>query len=226
MKNKTWDLITLFWTDGKENSDRLRNTIFTIEKNKFLVDYINKNGGKVNYRIYDFSPEKMIDEAIHIPYPLSVYKRSEKINIALKNSTAQFFSIIDGDCFFDEEEFPSILELYKNLDPKKVYNFDWKKISYEKDVDFEKRILLDKNAFDYAIGHNRTGGLGAFFIVSTKALKKIGGFDPSFITWGGEDNEVLERLLVTLTREEIKYIAPYHLPHFTEWDNKLYYDRE
>ncbi len=32
-QDKIWDIITLFWTDGKEPSDRERNVLFTIEKN-------------------------------------------------------------------------------------------------------------------------------------------------------------------------------------------------
>jgi hypothetical protein len=61
--------------------------------NEFLVNYINQNGGNVNYIVYDFSPEKIIENSIHIPYPLSVYKRSEKINIALDRSKSDFISM-------------------------------------------------------------------------------------------------------------------------------------
>lgn len=71
-QDKIWDIITLFWTDGREPSDRERNVLFTIEKNTELVNYINQNGGNVNYIVYDFSPEKIIENSIHIPYPLSV----------------------------------------------------------------------------------------------------------------------------------------------------------
>jgi hypothetical protein len=224
-QNKIWDIITLFWTDGREDSDRERNVLFTIEKNTELVNYINQNGGNVNYIVYDFSPEKIIENSIHIPYPLSVYKRSEKINIALDRSKSDFISIIDSDCFFDGEEYPLILDLYNNLDSNFVYNFDWKKIGGDEFIDFENRTLLSKTNFNYAIGNGCVGGLGAFFITPTKPLKEIGGFDPTFTTWGGEDGDALDKLLRKINRQPITNISPYHLPHFTDWGNKLYYDR-
>lgn len=225
MKNKTWDIVTLFWTDGKENSDRTRNALFTIEKNIELVKYLNKNNANVNYLIYDFSPYKIIKDSIHIPYPLSVYKRSEKINFVLEQTQGDFFSIIDSDCFFDEIEYPLILDLYKNLKLNEVYNFDWKKL-HEDSIDWENKIIKDKNKFDFAIGQNSAGGLGAFFIVPTLELKKIDGFDEKITTWGGEDGEVLDRLLKNLNRNCIFNFSPYHLPHFTDWENKLYYDNK
>jgi len=222
--NKSWEIITLFWTDGKENSDRTRNVLFSIEKNTELVKYLNENGGNVKYLIYDFSPEQILEDSIHIPYPLSVYKRSEKINLVLEQSQADFISIIDSDCFFDDTEYPLILDLYMDLELNKVYNFDWKKIEGDSYVDFEKRVLLSKNNFNFAMGHGKTGGLGAFFIVPTLALKEIGGFDTKYTTWGGEDGDALDKLLRKISREQITYISPYHLPHFTDWGNKLYYD--
>lgn len=225
MKNKTWEIITIFWTDGKENSDRLRNVLFTIEKNKELVNFLNKNGCNVNYLIYDFSPEHLINNSIHIPYPLSVYKRSEKINITLENSNSDFFSIIDADCFFLEEEYLLILDLYNNLNENFVYNFDWKKINSDEFVDWENKILISKTDFNYAIGNGSTGGLGAFFITPTKSLKEIGGFNIKYTTWGGEDGDALDKLLNKLNRKSITHISPYHLPHFTDWENKLYYDK-
>lgn len=224
-QNKIWDIITLFWTDGRENSDRERNAIFTIEKNQQLVDYLNSNGARVNYLVYDFSPDPILKDAIHVPYPLSVYKRSEKINLVLNKSNSDFISIIDADCFFVEEEYPSILELYNNFDLNLVYNFDWKKIKGDEFVDFDNKILLNRDEFNYAIGHNCAGGLGAFFISPTNALKSIGGFDETITTWGGEDGEALDRLLKITNRQVINYIHPYHLPHFTDWGNNLYYGK-
>lgn len=224
MKNKTWDIITLYWTDGQDNSDRTRNVLFTIEKNKELVTYLNQNGCNVNYLIYDFSPEQIIPESIHIPYPLSVYKRSEKINRVLDKSESEYFSVIDSDCFFDYDDFPLILNLYNELESEYVYNFDWKKIDNESYVDFKNKKLISKEHYRYAIGYGLTGGLGAFFIVPTKTLKDIGGFNNKFTTWGGEDSEVLDSLLYKINRKEITNFSPYHLPHFTDWGNILYYD--
>jgi hypothetical protein len=220
-----WTIVTIFWTDGKENSDRERNVKFSIEKMNELVNYLTNHGCDVEYLIYDFSHDKIISNSIHLPYPLSVYKRSEKINLVLNKIDSDFFSIIDADCFFDEINYDDILKLYMELDEDSVYNFDWKKIRNKIYIDFENRLLLNKDEWDYAMGNGTVGGLGAFFIVPTKKIKDIGGFDETIETWGGEDGEVLDRLLRITKRVPIKHFSPYHLPHFTDWGNKLYYNR-
>jgi hypothetical protein len=220
-----WTIVTIFWTDGIENSDRERNVKFSIEKMNTLVNYLTNHGCDVEYLIYDFSPNKIISNSIHLPYPLSVYKRSEKINVVLNKIDSDFFSIIDADCFFDEVNYDDIIKLYMELDEDSVYNFDWKKIRNKDYIDFENKILLNKDEWNYAMGNGMVGGLGAFFIVPTKKIKNIGGFDETIETWGGEDGEALDRLLRICKRVPIKHFSPYHLPHFIDWGNKLYYNK-
>lgn len=222
MKKFKWDITTLFWIDGTGYPDRLNNVLFTIKRNKHLVEYLNKNGCDVSYTVYDFSPEKVLDDSIHIPFKLAEYRRSEKINIVLKNIDSDFFSVIDGDCFFDEVDYDKVLSLYDEFDLNTVYNFDWKKLHTVENINFNDNTFKPTNEWSFAIGYGLVGGLGAFFVAPTLKLKQINGFDESFKTWGGEDGEALDRLMRICKRVPIFNFSPYHIPHFTDWSNPLY----
>lgn len=222
--NKTWTIVTLFWDDGSGKPDRLRNAKFSINNNSKLVEFLNKNGCDVTYKIYDFSPEKLIVNSTHIPFKLGEYKRSEKINIVLNTINSDFFSVIDSDCFFYSSNYYDILTLYNTLDIDNVYNFDWRKLNDIESLDFLNNTYTPTSNWNYAMGNDQVGGLGAFFIVPTNKLKQIGGFNEQIITWGGEDGEVLDRLLKITKRICIYDISPIHIPHYTDWGNKLYYN--
>lgn len=221
---KHWSINTIFWVDGTKNEDRKRNANFSIPKNLELVDFLKQNDCNVTYNIFDFSLKKTLDNAAHIPFQTCEYKRSEKINIVLKNDNSDFFSIIDADCFFDEADYPKILELYNSLDSNNTYTFDWKKVNSAEHFDFNNRLFKRKDDWSYAMGHGLNGGLGAFFVVSTLKLKEIGGFDETIKTWGEEDGVALEKILKISTRIRNYDLSPYHIPHFTDWSNPLYFN--
>jgi predicted glycosyltransferase involved in capsule biosynthesis len=55
-----------------------------------------------------------------------------------------------------------------------------------------------------------------------------GGFDESYVGWGGEDGDMMGRIMYS--NKEYKLIptrefAPFHLSHFTDWGNEKYYKR-
>ena len=74
-----------FWDDGQPDSTRIRNVKFSWNELKKLSSYLNANGITTEASLYDFSPEQIISDAIHISYPLGVYKKAEKTNIILKD---------------------------------------------------------------------------------------------------------------------------------------------
>jgi CRISPR/Cas system CMR-associated protein Cmr3 (group 5 of RAMP superfamily) len=55
-----------FWDDGQPDSTRIRNVSFSWKELKKLTSYLNSNGIVAVSSLYDFSPEQIIPDSIHI----------------------------------------------------------------------------------------------------------------------------------------------------------------
>ena len=73
-------LTVKFWDDGQENSTRIRNIQYTWPRLKHLTSFLRAHSIDCDCKLYDFSPTKLLEEAIHIPYELGEYKKAEKTN--------------------------------------------------------------------------------------------------------------------------------------------------
>lgn len=224
-----------FWHDGFEDSTRLRNVIFCWDKLKDLNQYLLKHNICSVVNLYDFSEYRFMSEAKHISYPVGTYKKSEKTNIILKDqSDYQFFMMVDSDAFFDEEDFEKCLNLISLLKAGDVITFDLAKL--EDNINqylINNKFYKNKANWSYAYSgdkHNgplngHMGGLGGVYICDTNLLLNLGGFDEKYIGWGGEDGDMLSRIMyspIYSSITPIRSFAPYHLPHFADWGSSLY----
>jgi predicted glycosyltransferase involved in capsule biosynthesis len=227
-----------FWDDGQPDSTRIRNVMFSFEKLKHLSKFLSENGLIVNTTLYDFSPEQIIKDSKHIPYPLGVYKKAEKTNLILKEqSDYDFFMTIDCDAFFYENDYNDLLNIINNLENGDVITFDLAKLNdnvseYIIDGDF----LVSNADWSYAYSGKKengplngyVGGLGGVYICDTNLLQKLGGFNEEYVGWGGEDGDMLDRIFTSGMVYKIKptkKFAPFHLPHFSDWGNINYIKR-
>lgn len=227
------DLNMMFWSDNHPQKHRERNARYAFNQLKELSAFLSKNF-EVKCTLFDYSPQKLIEEAVHIPYPPTIYKRAEKINNLLKNSTSDLFSVIDSDCFIDKSSY-NYLEsmLLKESSTDVCYTFDFC------DFDNESTIKVvyennDPNIFPYSRrfpGRVGTlGGLGGFFILGNNVLKRHGGFNEKFLYWGGEDGEIYDKInhdgLVKKIVTPIEYVKIYHLAHITNREDINYYNHD
>jgi hypothetical protein len=117
-----FNLITLFWTDGKENSTRERNLEYSWSSIKKLTKYLKENNVECDNFLFDFSPSKLQFDSIHIPFSLGVYLRSKKLNLIINSfDKNEVLFIFDCDTFFIDEDFPKIL-LSCNLSSIEFYD--------------------------------------------------------------------------------------------------------
>lgn len=228
MKSLTINL--MFWTDGIQNSTRERNVKYTTAELKYLCEYLCSRNIDCRYNIYDYSPTKLVDESIHIPYPQSAYKRSEKINKILNNTKTDLFAIIDSDCFVYRKDYETLANIIKQADLQSCITFDV--------LDFtepDTQQIVNSGADPFTFNdrtngrfHGRAGGLGAFFIVNTNSLKFHGGFNEKFTTWGGEDGEIYDKIYRDGYIQKIPCnnttVKLYHLSHFSDRENVNYFD--
>lgn len=219
----------MFWTDNLPNSTRERNVSYAINELKNLVLFLSKYID-CEYKVYDYSPKKFIQESIHIPYGPSVYKRSEKINNILNQTTSNLFSIIDSDCFICREDYSKLADLLVNSDVDSCITFDVLNLS---NADTDKIVYENADPMQFEVSSRfpgRAGGLGAFFIINTNNLKKHGGFNLKFNCWGGEDGEIYDKVHRDDSIQKIQctknVIRLYHLSHVSDRDNINYFNEQ
>lgn len=216
MIKKTLSINLMFWTDLLNNSLRERNVFYIINETKklsnFLSDYID-----VTFNIFDYSPTAFLKEGFHIPYEPKAYERSKKINDILKNTNTDYFSIIDSDVFIYNQDYKKLGEELSSSETNNCFTFD----VYDTNLEQSNKIIYenaDPTTFECKSRFpGIAGGLGAFFITNTENLKKNGGFNEKFKTWGGEDGEIYEKIWkdnsIIKRRINNKIIRLYHLCH-------------
>lgn len=202
-----------FWT-FHDVDNRIRNTNFSWKCLKRFIDYAkNIPDLEIKCFLYDLSPKKRIEEAIHIPVEKVCYERSKKINLCIEHnylySKPDLICFLDSDVFFEENQYDKFINILRNFDKKTFYTSRVLDIQNNLEVDFEN-LKIDENV-NFQI--REIPGLGAFFLVDFESIFNIGGFDERFLVWGGEDDDLRVRLLNSgLNRKNIP-IALFHLNH-------------
>ncbi len=226
-----------FWTDGRENSTRTKNVFFTWEKLKNLSSFLNKSGIKSNAVLYDYSPNKIHPESVHIAYELNEFKKSKKINQIIKdNDKCKYYFFFDSDVFFEEDDYEKILDAITRADGNQIYTFDLAKLNIEDSVNVLNGEKINKESMNWNFAYSGKkekgplfqliGGLGGSFFINRDLLLQSGGFDESYETWGGEDGKALNEIVVRKLKhrlEPIRHFFPFHLHHETLWMEPKYF---
>lgn len=233
-------MTTKFWTDGVPNSHRLRNINYVAPKMRELCNFMVNNDINCICKIYDFSPEKIINDSEHRPYGLGEYKKAEKTNLILKeNSDFDYMFMFDSDEFFDEKDFTKIVDIFKNIKQGDIYTFDAAKLDsvstldiiengYSSDKEYEYSFAYSGDKKNGPLGLGHGGGLGGVFICDIKLILELGGFDEKYVGWGGEDGDMMSRIIYSGKKYQhnpVRNFAPFHLDHFSDWGNPKYNKR-
>lgn len=198
----------LYWDNNEK--DRLENTNLAWKYLKEFCEYARNNGVNIEEKIYDFSEEKVLDEAVHIPYPKGEYKRAEKINKVLELSKdSDIFSIMDSDIAIKPTQHKDLVDVLKCFNPKKFYV-----VNVDDVIDrtaIENGEIVWENIFGIKRKMDPDGG-GLLFIDTAKTIE-LGGYDERFICWGGEENEFAKRAKLSGLKKTVIPFNLVHLPH-------------
>ena len=173
---------------------------------------------------------KTVEDCIHVPYPPAVFKKSEKINYILEQCKSEMFSVIDSDCFVNNNDYEKLAKIITENNCNNCYTFDVLDFS---EADTRKIIYENSNPTEFEVNSRfpgRAGGLGAFFITNTENLRKHNGFNTKFTTWGGEDGEIYDRIdrdgsikKISIKNDSIKL---FHLSHVSDRENINYFNHD
>lgn len=227
----------LFWDDCLDGKTRHSNVNFCWPKLKELNAFLQESGIDSEAKLFDFSHEKQISDAIHIPYPPKTFEKSKKINEILSQISAKFCMIFDCDVFYDNQDYNLLLEQIRNLQPGDIITFDSGKLSgnpneYINGLNFDREKADWRYAYSGAKEngplHHHCGGLGGSYIVDCNLLNHTNGFDEKFKGWGAEDGDALDKIMNSGKKYQLKptkNFASFHLPHEVDMANPLYANR-
>jgi len=235
-----------FWTDGREQSDRVRNAKYCWEQLKNLKDYLQKSHKmNISINLFDFSEEKQIDDAIHIAFPTKDYKLAEKTNHIIQHNIktkTDVIMVMDGDLFFSPEDYHFIHPLLTSVRHGDIITFDALNVKFENLKEYIKdghvcRSMVKNKKYFYTPFPDKGplagcgGGLGGTFMLHTKLIHSIGGFNNEYTAWGGEDGDALNRLWGLRFKQRIalrsqRDFCPLHIDHFRDFKNTNYKNKK
>lgn len=149
---------------------------------------------------------------IHTPPPTAgmPYCRSWAFNIGAKAALAEVLVLHDNDMVIPADYSKEILARVKSgFEVVNLKRFIFYLTEKHSAAMFENAFSLDLHAPESIMQNSEGGGSIA---ISKQAYEAIGGFDESFIGWGGEDNEFWERAQ-TRTVWNYAYLPIVHLWH-------------
>jgi N-terminal domain of galactosyltransferase/Glycosyl transferase family 2 len=149
---------------------------------------------------------------VHTPLPTvgMPYSRSLAFNMGVRMAKGDLLILHDNDMLVPESYAAEILKRYKQgyeLINLKRFIF-YLTEAHSTDI-FSRRVLLVDRPAEAIVQNLEAGGSIA---IGRAAYMSIGGFDESFVGWGGEDNEFWERAQV-LTVWPYGYLPVIHLWH-------------
>lgn len=158
------------------------------------------------------------------------YNKCKSYNLGLKQSTRDIVCFLDIDCIISKESLYKVIEQIQKTDGIYIgYNgtciyFEYSvknKITTSDNLyEFLDSFIDKKNIYTmyknekYAV--TNTAAVGGCLLGTRKIFDKINGFNPNFIGWGYEDNEIISRArILKVPVYCINTPKPYlfHLPH-------------
>jgi glycosyltransferase involved in cell wall biosynthesis len=187
MKNMISFIIPVRDRDNIRIQNCVDSLISEITEEIIIVDYGSKE------------PIKDIKNARIIRYDKNeIWNKPHAINIGIKVAKSEYISSVDCDMIVSPD---FIGEARKHLNGNEfIYSINVKRVNWaDVSKDFDEMLKksfpwsADANG-RHSIVHNANGGIQ---IYPKKWISDIGGTDESLVYWGGMDNDVFERAILS-----------------------------
>lgn len=142
------------------------------------------------------------------------YNRSWAFNIGIKNSKCEAIVFSDSDLIMNPNDFISAMKELENVEMVNPYKSVIDLQPQESLLPLEELLKIDRPGRGENDNQkiNLCGGMSIF---RKSSIRKIGGWNESFIGWGGEDDYQAIKVTNFLTYKELGFRC-YHLFHNRE----------
>lgn len=177
-----------------------------------LIKYIRKNFSNVEIIVAEQGSTKStisdIDQHVFIE-STGIFRKSELLNKAVMASNSEILILSDNDIILDVRSYDDML---KDLQEFQAVNPYYKVLDLPLDV--TDRFIETLDRIDDSRGTPRPSIVfaGGVFGIRRKDFCRIGGFDESFVGWGGEDDALTHKIYSLCTNKTLNYVS-YHLWH-------------
>jgi hypothetical protein len=203
--------------------ERMRNAVIAWNSLQRLTRHLSISGHLVEARLYDFSHDHPLSEAIHLPYPDDVYEKSAKINSVLRLHLAdpvcdepKYIAFFDGDIMILQEDWDAFDTALRAITERQLLLFETHYSRSPLPL-VPGTFYIDESKLELEWHNGQGPTCGRLFIVPFQALAEIGGFDERFKVWGAEDHDVQHRLirlgLTPVTAHDMLIVHLHHTPH-------------
>ena len=225
----------MFWDTGCQI--RKENTMISWVQLKKMVNYLKEKNVDVNCYLFEYGETFLFDDSINVDLQLDFYEKAKKNNLIINhsiNDNCDFISIMDSDLFFVEEQYDMIYDHIKeleNTETKVFFTYNLLDIHEQERLEILdlENLEINKEKFNelntkFSWRHSWGAGvLGGIFIVPKNEIRKMGGFDENFLTWGAEDDEAHQRIKDYCSWIPKTNQGPYHLYHPKNINDEKYF---
>ena len=225
----------IYWDTGCQI--RKENTMISWVQLKKMITYLNEKGANTNCYLFEFGETFLFEDSIKLGFNLEFFDKSKKNNLIINhsiNDNCDFISIMDSDLFFVEEQYDMIYDHIKeleNTETKVFFTYNLLDIHEQERLEILdlENLEINKEKFNelntkFSWRHSWGAGvLGGIFIVPKNEIRKMGGFDENFLTWGAEDDEAHQRIKDYCSWIPKMNQGPYHLYHPKNINDEKYF---
>jgi hypothetical protein len=186
---------------------------------KYALSYYKKNIPDSRIILSELDTETNIEEInkfvdVHIKTKTNVnsFCRALALNEGFKKTTSNYIFFTDNDCIIDESFFINIEEKLKILDEKIIIPYSHSVIDLN---EAQTNTIMSTNTKFLELSDLKLRGavsVGGLFFIKAEFYRNMGGFDPRFIGWGGEDDAFFIKARHFYVIERLNYNV-YHLFH-------------
>jgi len=171
-----WEIIII--DDGSSLLDK--------DQNQAVVNWVRAETG-ITASLYYRSMNIEIPNNVALPR-----------NCGLKKAKGKYVAFVDGDCIFVSDVIQRAMDWIKVIEDTYVPTFmtsgDWDRISQASGGEYHRNLMVGGASCSHR-GANSSVPFGPWFSVDREVMMKIHGFDERFFTYGGEDEDLVTRLM-------------------------------